>query len=340
MNGPARAMLSDAEAEDLVRTHGEQMQQRLPVLRGRLAHLSGTAIAHARDTLWNGTGGIPSDGTIVEVVDELTTAALQRLADNRTCALHVKGFAEPETCTAVADWMLDTCRFSKWEELIGKTDLSDMFFGVGIPVNALAESPARCVAYFDQAVPTIRRIREAAKGRLAPVDKLRLELDELWPEGANVRVDPVYRKKMLVGLGRLMKPEGMVGESTKTRGIVHVDASPRISREAGLFTANVYLRTPEVGGELDVWSVTPSRVDAAYLGHHLQFAFDPEHRERTQELLRRRLPTPRTIAVRQGDLVLFNAGRPHAVRGFPEGVRVTLQSFLDHRRGQPLTLFA
>ncbi len=336
-----RAMLTAEEAAELARTHAEQMKQRLPVLRGRIAHVSATAIARARDTLRSGGGGaIASDGTTVEVAAELTTAALERLAANRTCALHVKGFADPETCESVASWMLETCRFEKWEELIGKTDLSDMFFGVGIPVNALAESPARCIDYFDQAVPTIRRIRAAAKGRLSPIDKLRLELDELWAHGANVRVDPVYKKKMLVGLGRLMKPEGMVGESTKTRGIVHVDASPRIRSEAGLFTANVYLRTPAVGGELDVWSVTPSRIDAMYLGHHLQFAFDPENRERTQALLRTRLPEPWTIAVRPGDLVLFNAGRPHAVRGFPEGVRVTLQSFLDHRRDQPLTLFA
>jgi hypothetical protein len=156
-----------------------------------------------------------------------------------------------------------------------------------------------------------------------------------------VRVDPVYRKKMLAGLGRLMKPEGMVGEMlTRTSGIIHTDASPQIDAQAGLFTANVYLRTPSTGGELDVFSVSPGKLDAMYLGHYLKHAFDKQHRERTQQVLRARLPAPCTIVVARGDLVVFNSGRPHAVRGFPEGRRVTLQTFIDHGRSRPLTLFA
>jgi hypothetical protein len=150
----------------------------------------------------------------------------------------------------------------------------------------------------------------------------------------------MYKRKMLVGLGRLMRPEGMVGDSTRTAGIIHVDASPQISEAHGLFSANVYLRTPARGGELDVWSVAPGRLEATMLSGYLDHAFDPEHREKTQTILRRRLPPAHTIGVAPGDLVIINAGRPHAVRGFDEGCRVTLQTFIAHVHAEPLKLFA
>lgn len=333
--------LRPEEAEAIAKEHRAQMRQRLAIVRARLTALSARAVAKARDTFVNGGGTLADDGARIEVVPELTERALERLFTNQTCAVHVPAFADEAGCDALAGWMMETCKFEKWESLIGETDLSDMFFGIGTPVNALAGSPERCVAYFDDALPTIRRVRAAAKGRLTPVDRLRLELDELWPSGASVRLDPVYRKKMLVGLGRLMTPDGMVGDvDTKTKGLVHTDASPEISPERGLFSANVYLRTPTAGGELDVWPVTPSKLDAMYLSHHLGLAFDKEHRERTQKIVRARLPPPQTVRVATGDLVIINAGRPHAVRGFGEGVRVTIQSFIDYERGAPLTLFA
>lgn len=295
-------------------------------------------VARAGDAL---VGRVPSDGSGVEVASELSTQALERLLSNRTCALHVPSYVARETCDAVASWMLETARFQKWEEAsTGAVDQTDMFYGIGLPVNAVGESRERCIAYFSEAVRTIQRVRAAGGNRLTPVDKLRLELDELWPEGANLRVDPVFGRKMLVGLGRLMRPDGMVGNSTRDKGIIHVDASPRIGPEHGLFSANVYVRTPERGGELDVWSVAPGRLAATILSGYLDHAFDPENRERTQTILRNRLPPPHTIRVAPGDLVFINAGRPHAVRGFDEGCRITLQSFIEHVRSEPLKLFA
>lgn len=284
---------------------------------------------------------IASDGSEVETAPVLTPEALERLFTNRTCGLKVPGFADPETCAALATWMLETFDFHKWEEAsTGAVDLTDMFYGIGLPVNAIVQSPERCRAYFEEAPRTIRRVREAARGRLGPVDRLRLELDELWPEGANVRVHPEHGKKMLVGLGRLMRPDGLVGDATRNAGIVHTDASVDLDDEVGLFSANVYLRTPDQGGELEAWSVAPSRFEAAILNADLDHAFDPPRREATQASLRRRLPAPHVIDVRPGDLVVINAGRPHAVRGFTEGVRITLQTFLEFTRGQPLQLFA
>jgi hypothetical protein len=39
-----------------------------------------------------------------------------------------------------------------------------------------------------------------------------------------------------------------------------------------------------------------------------------------------------------GDLIMFNAGRPHAVRGFTEGLRSSCQTFIEHVDNAPLAL--
>lgn len=336
MSGPR----SPGDADEIGRLYDAQVRERRggPPLRHRVARSAQTLIAQLGQAL---SENIASDGSRVEVAAALSTDCLGRMFRNEICALRVPGFADAATCQAIADWMSATCTFEKWEQAsTGKTDLSDMFYGVGLPVNAIDQSRERCVAYFAEALPTIHKVRAAAGGRLAPVDKLRLELDELWNPGATLRVDETYRRKMLVGLGRLMRPDGLVGQSTRERGIVHVDAPVRISREHGLFSANVYLRTPSQGGELCVWGVDPGPIQGPVLEKYLGHAFDPEHREHTQQELWRRLPAPHVITIEPGDLVIINAGRPHAVRGFADGTRITLQSFVEHVQDEPLRLFA
>jgi hypothetical protein len=93
---------------------------------------------------------------------------------------------------------------------------------VGVPYNvALGKGPAAIDEYFRTAQAAVKSMREplsaGAGPLLSPIDQLRLELDELWPDGACVTKDKQGRL-FLPGLARIMK-----GPTRHTAGFVHVD---------------------------------------------------------------------------------------------------------------------
>lgn len=280
---------------------------------------------------------LESDGAPVATESELTTGALEDLFANRTCALRVPGFVDPRTCKELARWLSER-PLKTW----GGTDTS---YGAGIPVNALSWSLEHALGYFHEALPSARALRNACTAGLTPVDKLRLELDELWSTGANVSSDNPYRRKMLVGLARVMRPEGLLDGLSRLEGIVHTDSSLLIDARRGSFSANAYLKVPASGGELNIFPLAmnqPERVKSlvTVIAYLLQHSFDGPHRDRVQRQLHALLPAPVTLRPRAGDLIILNTGRPHAVRGFVRGTRVSLQTFVRHCAGRPLQLFS
>lgn len=279
---------------------------------------------------------LESDGAGVATCSELTPSALEDLFANRTCALRVPGFTDTNSCKELARWLAD-----RPAQTWGNADTA---YSAGIPLNALSWSVDEAIAYFKEALPAMRAIRGAAKG-LSPLDKLRLELDELWPSGATVSRDNPYRRKMLVGLARVMRPETLLDGITHIEGIIHTDSSMFLDSERGLFSANVYLDVPTSGGELNIFPVAMQQPEhlqklVRVIAYLLQYSFDPVHRERVQRQLHALLPPPVTLTPSAGDLIVLNTGRPHAVRGFTEGTRVTLQAFARHEGARPLQLFS
>src|SRR5262249_44274644 len=107
----------------------------------------------------------------------------------------------------------------------------------------------RC-RYYTQAVATIWDIRATCSPFLSPIDRLRLELDETWKPGA--MVESLEGHKMFVGLSRVFQEDS---EALPHDDILARDA-PGIIHARELHTqfgANVYLRMPEHGGELELW---------------------------------------------------------------------------------------
>lgn len=203
------------------------------------------------------------------------------------------------------------------------------------PVLALPESATNISAYFDAALPHMRWWREGASPDqlppLGPLDKLRLELDEVWPEGCTVRKNEEGRS-YLAGVARVMR-----GPTKYMDGFVHVDELAPMVESRGTFSANIYLKIPPTGGELAIYPLAiRSRWD--FYRHAETLSQLTVQGEKGQALLRRRLPRPKQIRVAPGDLVLLCVQRPHAAQGFPMGARVSVQSFVTFEKGKPLVL--
>jgi hypothetical protein len=280
-------------------------------------------------------GGVRPDDAGVLTGTELTRDMLDALFARRACALRVPGFCPPELAHRLSEWLLRAEGRGNWgvENATGELAPSDTFYAGTVPFNVALTAEESFVRYFADALPAMRRLRNVTP-ELAPMDKLRLELEEVWPCGA--RLASYHGMKMATGVARIMTPDGMLDGIARTEGMCHVDGFAFTSGGAGVFSANVYLRVPDAGGELTIWNIgaTPFAVACNLSLFQRLRDFDAD----AQASIRAQLPPPLTIRPAAGELVIIDSTRPHAVRGFDRGVRVTLQSFIKYKAGAPLAL--
>jgi hypothetical protein len=272
--------------------------------------------------------------------DALTKDRLADLFERRICALHIPRYCSADVAASLDAWIKEKSRLENWKVNVFRDGTaesadSDVSYGIGVPFGLAVKSRDDFVKYFNEAGPLAREIRAAAKG-LAPLDRLRLDLDEAWPKGARVARYKGLRRGL--GLARVMTPAGLFDGIAKTEGMVHVDTLPVQKKGTGRYSANVYLNVPPVGGELSVYPVSPGSIELLRnftLMKHL-VNFDPN----AQDFIRARLPPPHTIKPEVGDLILIDTSRPHAVRGFTEGYRATIQCWIDYQADVGLALYS
>jgi hypothetical protein len=186
--------------------------------------------------------------------------------------------------------------------------------------------------YIAEAMPTVRALRSIWAPYLSPIDRLRLELQESWPAGANLEY--LDGEALFVGQARVFGDRGALPHqdfmpwelgslSTAPR-----QASPIYSQ----LTANIYLQTPDSGGELQLWSVGYDHDE--YIGLREQPG--------VPGLDRARIPEPTVqITPEPGMLVLSHTTRIHAVLPSEGRSRMALSCFAGVRGPQePLSFWS
>lgn len=238
----------------------------------------------------------------------LTIDGIRALIDGDALALRVRRYLSGEVCTEL------TSRTMRVLDSLGRhrriyESNAKAFTDADTDAAARAE-------YLRSSVATLAGMRQACEPYLWPADRLRCELDELWPSGASLlRVDT---KPLVFGMIRLWRDGA--------GALPHIDllqqSTPQVA-EARTFTTqfgvNVYLVPPQEGnGEIEMWNLRLTDLSPELHGVDGTYGFRYDLLPRADVVLR----------PGRGDLVLLCSNRLHAVRPTSRGVRLSVSGFI------------
>ncbi|WP_186647788.1 2OG-Fe(II) oxygenase [Fluviispira vulneris] len=263
------------------------------------------------------------DNSIIERTIEIKQKSIENLIQNETLALIVENFYAADLCDSLyIKLQKDKNSEIYTHETIEDNKLVLQNYGVnriGLPFNSTYNtSDAELInAYYREAQVARERLRQHCYPAFTPIDKLRLILDEVFIPGASVA--HFQNKKMLTGIARISS------ESLSYLSEIqpHFDALPlKYAEFDKQLAANIYLNTPEDGGELELWN-----------------SLDLTPLTQVPKNWREKLPPSIKIKPKKGDLIIFNCRKPHAICAFKGKERITIQVFIGYKEGMPLMLW-
>lgn len=143
-------------------------------------------------------------------VPQLCGESLSMLFTHKVAAIRVPQFYPKGACKLQTRRLLDSDSIQNWEVSSSRGLESTDVQSVGVPYNmAVQNGMSSLEKYFSDAIPSARALRVPVKGDeipvMGPIDKLRLELDEVWPEGAVVGRDKATKRVLRPGIARVMR---------------------------------------------------------------------------------------------------------------------------------------
>lgn len=282
---------------------------------------------------------------------------LKKLFRHEITALQVKSFYPAKHAQKIANELQQKAtdgNIDNWRVITEKgLQASDVFTeGDYVPYN-VAVATDTVDEYFEGVQKDLRRRRMVTsemidddsntndsidlEPRLWPLDLLRLELDEVWEDGAGLaRSNDDNKRVMGSGLPRIM-----IGPTRWKKGFIHTDQYSPLNKMEGLFSGNIYLQVPQNEeadkGHLQIWDLEIfSQLD----WHRYQDILRglTEQDASLQIKLRKALGEPLNIHVESGDLVMLCVQKPHCAVGFMDGTRISLQCFLQYREEERILI--
>jgi len=257
----------------------------------------------------------------VKTTSALTRQDLVDLAQGQFIALCVTNYYPKWLCEKLSRKLLKLPEFARYlrAQNVGVQRTGMTFFET-------KGDPVLLDRYYAEAQRMCATLRNTCFPYLSPIDKLRVELEELWPAGA--QLENIHGQPMLVGIARMFEDsfELPPHQDVLARDIANSPGAGLLSQ----LSANIYLREARFGGELEIWELKPSHRE------FLELSCDELHFDQNK------LP-PSKVLYRPcaGDLVLFDSGRVHAVRPSRQGPRMSMSCFVGYRgQNMPLTYWS
>mgnify|MGYP000942256652 CR=1 FL=1 len=250
---------------------------------------------------------------------ELSAKDIESLIKGELLAIRIPNFSTPDTCRKLSNVVTsDTGRINYKHDLIQKDgSIKTLDYGVetpSIPFTWVAMEPdnlSLLEQYLTVSEKQQSRINVAIGFDENPVRRCIGQLAKAWHHGIEIAR---HKGRLLhPGLLRLTLPNAVtLNDSPHIDSLLH----PSFNQSAQL-SMNIYLSTPEHGGELIVWDIPPLLTENCK-------TFE------TDDNMRKILQKKPCYKIRpeEGELILINTRIPHAVSTFQNGCRVSQQAFI------------
>ncbi|GET39930.1 2OG-Fe(II) oxygenase [Microseira wollei] len=267
----------------------------------------------------------------VRTAKTLVLSDIVDLLEGRLIALRIANYYPQEEVERASKQLL---KHTAFERYLRAPDIGVQ--RTGITFFETNGSWERLERYYEEAYPSIKSLRQTFFPYLSPIDKLRVELEDIWLAGTYI--ENIHGRRMLVGIGRVFEDgfELPPHQDVLLRDILDAPLPPTHSLDKLIVqcSANIYLRPADIGGELEIWDEKPSSGQ--------QKAIRDQKYKYEGIVDRRNLPpAAAVIKPSAGDLILFDAGRIHAVRPSKGGPRLSMSMFIGYRgQDKPLTYWS
>ncbi|SOE97669.1 2OG-Fe(II) oxygenase superfamily protein [Burkholderia sp. D7] len=253
----------------------------------------------------------------------ISAKALQTLTDDQFQVLRIKGFYGKPLCDKAADALISSPLLGPYKNAPDISHVGESFFEAVLSQHQVEN-------YLGQSRVWIEQVRAAMDPMLSPIDKVRLQLDELWPAGAQLA--RLMGRPMFAGLMRLFQNSAGAEPHIDNAGwdAESVGLSAEVASPIQL-ALNIYLRVPEEkdGGALLLHEHRPNRDD-----------YDARKLPDSYGLRIDDLPPPVRIRPEVGELILFDSRRIHEVEP-SRTPRATASMFIKMSGpDRPLELFS
>lgn len=267
---------------------------------------------------------------LVKTSDNFILTELLDLLNGKFLALRIPDYYPLKSAEVISQKILQQETLSRYYRVpdVGVQRTGISFFETNVSLELLER-------YYEEAPILIQKLRQVCFPYLSPIDKLKLDLVDMWLAGACV--ENIHNRRMLAGIAHAFENgcELPPHQNILFRDILDTALPPmHIFEDLTVqLSSNIYLRTPEVGGELEIWDLKPS---------WLQQRLIRDQEYKYEGIIDRSKLPPADVVIKPevGELILFDSGCIHASRSC-KGSRVYMSMFIGYRRtDKPLTYWS